>query len=58
MSADEAKLQELIEKFKKDESFYKTAAYNEANCRLEFLDPLFKILNCHDYAKIFIISLF
>ena len=45
MSDDESKLQELIEKFKKDESFYKTAAYNEANCRLEFLDPLFKILN-------------
>ncbi|WP_338631002.1 Eco57I restriction-modification methylase domain-containing protein [Clostridium baratii] len=39
------KLQNLVNKFEKDYSYYKDAnKYNENNCRLEFIDEFFKIL--------------
>lgn len=46
MSVVKNKVKELVDKFKKDEKYYKNASlYNEHNCRIEFIDPFFKLLD-------------
>ncbi|KAI3350160.1 Eco57I restriction-modification methylase domain-containing protein [Clostridium botulinum] len=40
------KLRELVDRFSKDIKYYKNQSlYNEHNCRVEFIDPFFELLN-------------
>ena len=46
-------LQNLVDRFHANIDFYKDArnAYNEHSCRIEYIDPLLKLLGCNGVQR-------
>jgi hypothetical protein len=51
VSSAAAQVRELVERFDRNREAYKRPTYNEAQVRLEFIDPLFKALGWDVYNE-------